>query len=301
MTSSPNAPSDRSAVDALPGAPSDPKPKKRGCIRKGSITWPCFKAFFLKHFLVIGLVNAVWFSLACPWPGRAVNSVAVGSWRVFQTINIVTIFIISGLTLKTEHIKDAVRRWGAALIGIISIMLITPSAAFVMVELPFNPETYKYGLAIFALVPTTIASGITLVTAGRGNAALALMLTVVTNVLSVFILPFTVPLVISQTDSSSINLKSADMLIKLVMTILVPLIIGKILREISSWVRDMVNKYKTALGLINNSSLICIVWQTLSAAQQNVVHTAFGTLCLIALAAILLHVVYLIVNFIIVK
>ena len=138
-------------------------------------------------------------------------------------------------------------------------------------------------------------------TAARGNAALALMLTVVTNVLAVFILPFTVPLVISSTDAASINLKPADMLIKLVMTILLPLLIGKALREISSWIRNMVTKYKTALGLLNNGSLICIVWQTLSAAQQNVVHTAFGTLCLIFLAAILLHVAYLIVNFIIVK
>ena len=125
------------------------------------------------------------------------------------------------------------------------------------------------------------------------------MLTIVTNVLGVFILPFTVPLVISQ--AQSVSLDPVSLLVKLVMTILVPLIIGKILRESSQWIRNQVTKHKVALGLLNNGSLICIVWQTLSSAQEDVVNTAFGILCLVLLAAILLHVVYLVVNFILVK
>jgi sodium/bile acid cotransporter 7 len=276
-----------------------PEKKSRGCFKTKKWTWPCVKAFLLKNFLVVGLITAIVFSLAVPWPGREVASWKVGSWGIVSTINIVTIFIISGLTLQTDHIKDAVRQWPAALIGTISILLITPCAGFVLVALPFSPPAYSYGLAIFALVPTTIASGITLVTAARGNAALALMLTIVTNVLGVFILPFTIPLVISQAQSVSLN--PTDLLIKLVMTILIPLIIGKILRESSAWIRKQVAKHKVALGLLNNGSLICIVWLTLSSAQEQVVHTGFGTLCLIFLAAILLHVVYLIVNYILVK
>lgn len=138
---------------------------------------PKVKAFLLKNFLVIGLVSAIVFSLACPWPGRAVNSVKVGDYKVFSTINIITIFVISGLTLRTEEIKDALTKWWALLIGLVSIMLITPCAAFALVELPFSNPVYAYGLAIFALVPTTIASGITLVQGevvgegGRGGAS----------------------------------------------------------------------------------------------------------------------------------
>lgn len=280
-------------------APRVSQKQNRGCFQRKKCSWPCLKAFFLKNFLVIGLITAIVFSLAVPWPGREVESWSVGSWGIVSTINVVTIFIISGLTLQTDHIKDAVRQWAAALVGCISILLITPCAAFVLVDLPFEPPAYRYGLAIFALVPTTIASGITLVTAARGNAALALMLTIITNVLGVFILPFTVPLVISQ--AQDVSLDPENLLIKLVMTILVPLIVGKILRESSTWVRKQVANHKVALGLLNNSSLICIVWQTLSSAQEEVINTAFGTLCLIALAAILLHVAYLIVNFILVR
>jgi sodium/bile acid cotransporter 7 len=289
------------AIELAPAseAPSVSQKQRTGCFQRKKYSWPCFKAFFLKNFLVIGLITAIVFSLAVPWPGKEVDSWSVGDWGIVSTINVVTIFIVSGLTLKTDHIKDAVRQWAAALVGCISILLITPCAGFAVVNLPFEPPAYRYGLTIFALVPTTIASGVTLVTAARGNAALALMLTVITNVLGVFILPFTVPLVISQAED--VSLDPANLLIKLVMTILVPLIIGKILRESSAWVRKQVDKHKVALGIINNGSLICIVWQVLSSAQEDIINTAFGTLCLIALAAILLHVAYLIVNFILVK
>ncbi len=99
------------------------------------------------------------FSLAWPVPGKWVNSLQVNGWKIVQTINVVTIFIISGLMLQTKEIKDAVRQWPAALLGIISILFITPTAAFALARIPFTPPQYTYGLVIFALVPTTIASG----------------------------------------------------------------------------------------------------------------------------------------------
>lgn len=112
---------------------------------------------------MIGLITAVCFALAIPWPGRAVDSVEVGSLKVFQTVLVIVIFVVSGLTLRTEEIKDAVKQWFAFIVGAISILFITPCMAFALVALPLQPPAYKYGLAIFALVPTTIASGITLV------------------------------------------------------------------------------------------------------------------------------------------
>lgn len=257
------------------------------------------KAFLLKHFLVIGLLTAVVFALAIPWPGRAINSVKIGDFRVFQTIEIILIFLITGLTLRTKEIQDALRAWFPYLVGASSILFITPCAAFVMTELPFQPPSYSYGLAIFALMPTTIASGITLVSTAQGNAALAVMLTVTTNILAVFLIPFTVQLAINNTEN--IDLDPVSLLIKLIVTILVPIIIGKTLSSVFSKIAVFVGKHKKALGMINNGALILIVWQTLSSAQSNIVNTPFGTLVLVAIAAILLHVVYLIVNYIFVK
>lgn len=93
----------------------------------------------------------------------------------------------------------------------------------------------------------------------HGNTALALMLTVTTNVLAVFTVPFTVPLVIA--SAQNVNVDPADLLVKLVITILVPLLVGKALRELFPAVRRFVTAHKVGLGLLNNGSLICIVWQ----------------------------------------
>lgn len=270
------------AAHAGPSPPRRPRPRSK------------LGAFLLKNFLVVGLLTAIAFSLACPWPGRAVNSVKVGSFRVFQTACIVVIFVIAGLTLRTDEIRDALRQWWGFLVGVASIMLVTPCAAFALVALPFSDPAYATGLAIFALTPTTIASGVTLVTAGRGNAALALMLTVTTNVLAVFTVPFTVPLVVS--SAQDVHIDPASLLVKLVVTILAPLAVGKAVRSLWAAAAAFVGRHKLALSLLSNGSLICIVWQTLSAAQQDVVHTPFGTLCLVALTAVALHLGYLAVN-----
>ena len=51
---------------------------------------------------------------------------------------------------------------------------------FALVQIPFEPVQFRYGLALFSCVPTTLTSGVTLVTGALGNGALALMLTVTT-------------------------------------------------------------------------------------------------------------------------
>lgn len=61
-----------------------------------------------------------------------------------------------------------------------------------------------------------------------GNTALALMLLVVTNILAVFIAPFLVKAILaSRVDASQISISPTALLLDLVITILVPALIGK--------------------------------------------------------------------------
>jgi hypothetical protein len=71
-----------------------------------------------------------------------------------------------------------------------------------------------------------LSAGVTLVAAAHGNAALALLLTVVTNTAALFIVPFSLQLVLQTEEGVAIN--AADLLIKLAVTILVPLAVGKV-------------------------------------------------------------------------
>jgi solute carrier family 10 (sodium/bile acid cotransporter), member 7 len=239
--------------------------------------------------------------MAWPVPGEAVASVEIDGNSVFQNLAIIVIFFITGICLRTEEVKDAIRQWVASVTGIILILLVTPTFAFAVNAIPFSPEAYAYGLAIFCLVPTTIASGITLVLAAAGNAALALLLTVVTNILAVFIVPFSVTWVLGSA-ANDVSISATDLLIKLLITILAPLLVGKFLREaFGKVIKPFVTKYKVPLGMLNNGSLIFIVWQNVSTARSDIVSTPFTDLLAILGGAIMVHVVFLIINTIVVR
>ena len=82
------------------------------------------------------------------------------------------------------------------------------------------------GLALFAVVPTTLGVGVALVTASKGNQALALLLTVGTNLLGILTVPFMLRAVLS--GSGNVSVQPADLVIKLLYTVLVPTIVGKV-------------------------------------------------------------------------
>lgn len=258
-------------------------------------SWQWWKKKLIKHFLPLGFLLALIIALAWPYPGDKVSSWQAGDYRIVQTINVCTIFVISGLTLKTEDIVKAMKAPLPLLYGCVAILLITPMLAFAATEIPFDVEAFATGLAIFCLVPTTLSSGITLVGQAYGNAALALMLTVATNLLGVVTVPFLLKVVVS--TAGNVDLDAVGLLINLLLTLLLPLAVGKLLQDLVPPVKRFVRKHKVAFGLVNNGSLIIIVWQTLSRAQDDIIDTPFGQICLLILAGIAVHVVYLAGNF----
>ena len=64
------------------------------------------------------------------------------------------------------------------------------------------------------------------------------MLTVVTNLLAVLILPFTVSLIFSSVDGLNVSIDPVPKIIKLLLSILVPLCIGKVLRDTRKEIAD---------------------------------------------------------------
>ena len=77
------------------------------------------------------------------------------------------------------------------------------------------------GLTVFAIGPSTLAQGQTLVRQAGGNTTLALMLLVLSNTLAVFIAPFLIKAMLAS-RSDGIHLDSAGLLINLVVTVLAP-------------------------------------------------------------------------------
>lgn len=82
--------------------------------------------------------------------------------------------------------------------------------------------------------------------------------------------------------------------VKLLLSNFVPTLLGKLLRDLVPAVGCWVKEHRVLL--INNSSLAFIIWQTLSSARDYIVNITFGTMLLVFVAALLIHLLYLAFN-----
>lgn len=207
-------------------------------------------------------------------------------------------FFISGLVLKTEEIKKASSHWQAIIYGLVAILAVTPCLGFLFKIIPLNPIEFTYGLVIFCLVPTTLGIGISLVRTCLGSEAIALFLTIASNIAGIFIMPLWTKALLSSTELD-LSIDIPDLLAKLVIAMLVPSLVGKGLRELFTPVKRFTANYKITLSLIATTNLAMIVWQTLSAAREQLFSmSAPINILWVILLAIGQHLFYLALNFI---
>lgn len=67
--------------------------------------------------------------------------------------------------LKTQDAIAALKAPAGLVLGLVSILGLTPLLGFAVFEIPFENQSFGTGLAIFCAVPTTLSSGIALVQA----------------------------------------------------------------------------------------------------------------------------------------
>jgi sodium/bile acid cotransporter 7 len=154
----------------------------------------------------------------------------VNGWSVVTTINMAVIFFIFGVTLDSSELLQAVKAWKAVLFGMASMLFLTPLFGFIAVRIPFEPKEFALGLAIMAAVPSSLSSGVTLVIQGYGNGALALLFTVAGNVTGILTSPLLVKAVLGSITNAKVD--SLDLLVKLGVSILMPVLVGKATREL---------------------------------------------------------------------
>ncbi|XP_031555753.1 probable sodium/metabolite cotransporter BASS4, chloroplastic isoform X1 [Actinia tenebrosa] len=251
--------------------------------------------FLFKNYLPIGLIFLVFFGILVPAPGVFLSKYPT------HYICIVGLFLHSGIKLRTGEIKDAFRAYKALLLQIIIIMFLTPLIGVKLTELlPFGgrvekdfsngqngtmnstrekmndshvektvhsvlgPEAFRTGIQMYFIVPCTISAGVVLVGQAGGNAALALMTTVICNLMAVF----TVPLMIKWLMSfEGVKIDIVQLLIKLILTVLVPLLVGKGMRYIPK-VKPFVKKFSNTLKILSITLLIMVPWLKVSVSSQ---------------------------------
>ncbi|XP_058724033.1 probable sodium/metabolite cotransporter BASS4, chloroplastic isoform X2 [Vicia villosa] len=220
------------------------------------------------NVLPLALISAVTLGLTYPSLGCAVDKYHVSKIGPFG------IFVISGLVLRSEEIGAAVEAWPVGLFGLVcvhfyflrvSILFLTPYFSRIILQVQLQPQEFITGLAIFCCMPTTLSSGVALSQLAGANSALALAMTVISNLLGILIVPFSITKFVA--SGVGVALPTKQLFKSLVLTILFPLILGKVLRESFKGVADFVDRNRKLFSGISAFFLSLVPWTQVSKSR----------------------------------
>eukprot|EP01024_Parvocaulis_polyphysoides_P015934 TRINITY_DN17055_c0_g4_i2.p1 TRINITY_DN17055_c0_g4~~TRINITY_DN17055_c0_g4_i2.p1 ORF type:complete len:402 (-),score=36.55 TRINITY_DN17055_c0_g4_i2:64-1269(-) len=264
--------------------------------------WPIVKKWFVKNSLPVFVLIGIIIGLIFPLPGDFVYSFMVGDYHVVQTINVCVIFFVSGFTLRSSEIKEAFSIYFIIvyLYSSIVILFVTPLLGIAVLNVPYVQQGFIVGLVVMCTAPTTITSGATMVQAANGNYVLALVVTVSTNAIGVFTVPFILKLIL-QKFNYYIYINALQLLINLLLTVLLPLLVAFLLQNLHHKISNFSRKNKVFLGVFSNANLGVDIWQIISSSQKSIIQSKISIILLFLFFGFLMHLIYFGFNFFVVK
>ena len=234
-------------------------------------------------FLPVGLILAVATALLFPGGGQFITD--NHGLKLFIFI----IFLVSGYQTGSRSLT---LDWKLLLIlfvaSIISLFL-APLLGVAFSQLLQLSLPLTMGLIIMATVPPTISSCVVITELSGGNAVLALFLTIAINIIGTFTLPFVLD--ISLKTAGAIDIDQIALLIKMVLLILLPFLIGKTVRSLSE--KESVSP---RWSYINSSCVILTVYTSAATSRDALTGLTLADFTLIIGAVAMVHLSLLLIN-----
>eukprot|EP00039_Didymoeca_costata_P021257 m.343937 g.343937 ORF g.343937 m.343937 type:complete len:421 (-) comp23582_c0_seq1:73-1335(-) len=224
-----------------------------------------------KYNLLICMAVAISFALVEPRPGVFFGT-QVNGVRPFAIFCVVLIFTLNGLKLKSRDVREAMKEWTALVYGLLAILFLTVVAGVLTIrgfdDVGAFPLTdFATGLKIFFASPTTINMGIVISEQAGGNGAVALLLSVSANLIGVFTVPAML-VWLADLDGLESSSGAVTLITRLLYSVFAPCIVGQIIRQRVTPVRDFVDSHKFPLSLMSSIALACLPWISVSRAQD---------------------------------
>ncbi|XP_024527048.1 probable sodium/metabolite cotransporter BASS4, chloroplastic [Selaginella moellendorffii] len=261
----------------------------RRVIAAASMSRQEIKRFVSKNFVSLALIGGMSIGMLEPRPGQFAQHLGLSRWATAG------IFLLSGFTLQDGDINKALEAWPFALQGLISILFITPAAALLVMQIKLNPKELVTGLAIFCCAPTTLSTGVSLTQLAGANKALALALTISSNLLAVFTMPVSVSLWIGKLG---IKFPASKLFRSLVQTLVLPFAIGKLLREVFCFYHpaESIDRHREEISFASALLLSSVPWMQISSSRSLLLQLDARNLIAALFLGIALHFMFLAVN-----
>jgi solute carrier family 10 (sodium/bile acid cotransporter), member 7 len=233
------------------------------------------KGLLKKNWFFVGIAVVVLIAFCLPRLGRWVLEHRILDYGIFLA------FLITGLTLETSAVKDQLRHFTAPLAAMISSFVLIPALAWLMGSLTLSEE-FLIGACIIATAPVTVASGTVMTDLGRGNVPLSIFICILGNALAVFTVPVSLNLLLR--FGAQIELPVLKMLGGLALTILLPTILGQLIRP---FVKEKIAPYKKAFSTFQQCLVLLIIFNAMASSTTRILQAG------VAVVAVLIFMVFL--------
>ena len=222
--------------------------------------------FLAQRWFLISLTGLIAFGLVL---GLNVPHVKQVTDRINPLLTTATILFLMSFSLETRQLQAALRTPLPVALGAVLNIGMAPLIDIGLMPLQ-QPLDFRYGLLIASIVPCTMAAASVWTRKAHGNDAISLLVTLVTNTLSIATIPVWLMLATYWFPLSSIQsatpafgtgpiLDLHDTVVELLAGVLIPILAGQILRQPAA-ISDWVTRHRIAISAIAQVLILVMVW-----------------------------------------
>ena len=227
-------------------------------------------------FLPAGLLLVLLLAWLQPAPGSALERAGLIPWMV------ATIFLVNGYQTRLRELPGGRTLIASSLIAVVIALLLAPFIGLFVTGMAGLPVAAAMGLVVMATVPPTLSSGIVMTRIAGGNAAKALFLTILLNLIGVVTVPYLLQLLLQ--SLGDVSLSPLSLLRQLLLIVVLPFAAGALAR---TWVRLPPRHW--LLRYLPSLCVVATVWMAVSASAPALGRLDGGLLVTIALASLAIH------------
>ena len=209
--------------------------------------------FFLRNWFALSLPIAVGLAWVIPDLGAADGPLKTS---ITTKAGVALIFLIQGLTLPSTALRQGLSQWRLHLLVQSFTFLVFPVMGIILDRLAggWLAPDLRLGFLYLAVLPSTITTSVILTGMAGGNTVAALFNAVLSSLLGVFVTPLWVTWLMK---ASSQQQPLGPVIAEIVTLLLIPLVLGQLLRPICAVWAD---RHKKRLGILSSAVVLFIVY-----------------------------------------
>ncbi len=218
--------------------------------------WKGFRKLALKvglDWFILAIAGMI--ILASVWPTPGIQN-GFFSLKSIANFGVSLIFFFYGLRLSPQKLREGLSNWRLHTVIQLSTFVLFPVIMLILMKLfgANGNELFWLGAFYVAALPSTVSSSVVMVSIAGGNIPAAIFNASISSLLGVFITPLWMGIVLA-TSSQGFDL--TDVIIKLIIQVLVPVVIGVALNARFGAFAD---KHRKALRYSDQIVILLIIY-----------------------------------------